>query len=59
MKDEQKKKEVAEFLNKIYKDCGCDYIKYVLKVEELEKQGILKTEYIPREENNNIWNNRQ
>lgn len=52
---EFKKSIVRDKLAKIYEECGRDYIKYVEKVEELEKKGILKTEYIPRDKVNTIW----
>ena len=59
MTNEQKKKEIAGLLDKIYKECGCDYNKYVLKIEELERRGEIRSEFIPRDNSKNIWNDSQ
>lgn len=46
---------VFEQLAQIYKECGNDYIKYVNRIEEMERNGEIKTEYIPRDNVNTIW----
>lgn len=53
-KEDHIKRNIANCLSNIYKKCGGNIENYVLKVEELERQGVIKSEYIPRA-NNVFW----
>ena len=57
MTDEETKRKIAYYLDDIYYNkCKGDYVKYVQYIEKLEKNGKIKSEYIPREHSKNIWN---
>ena len=49
------KKKIANRLDEIYKECGKDYIKFVERIEELEKQGKIKPEWLRRDNTKSIW----
>lgn len=54
IKEDHVKRYIANCLSNIFTKCGGNLESYVLKVEELERQGTIKSEYIPRA-NNKFW----
>ena len=50
------KDKIAFRLDEIYKQCGKDYVKFVEKIEQMEKDGLIKSEYLARDNTKNIWN---
>ena len=59
MQNEEKEKlkmNICARLNEIYNECGRDYEKYVLTIEQMEKEGKIKSEYIGRDNTQNIFN---
>ena len=49
------KKSLISRFNEIYAECGNNYIKWVERMEELEKAGKVKTEWLKRDNINSIW----
>jgi len=54
--DKQFKEKVCIRLLEIYRECGSNFEKWVLKIEEMEKNGKIKSEWLNRDNTNNIWN---
>ena len=53
---EELKAKICKRFDEIYNQCGRDYEKYVLTIEQMEKEGIIKSEYIGRDNTQNIFN---
>ena len=49
------KKSLISRFNEIYAECGNNYIKWVERMEELEKAGKVKTEWLKRDNIKTIW----
>ena len=52
---EEKKRQLNDFYNNLSEICNGNYKKYVETIEQLEKDGKLKTSYIAREQIKTIW----
>ena len=52
---EEFKQKLRNRFKEIYKECGNDYQKYVERLEELEKAGKIKTEWLRRDDVKSIW----
>ena len=52
---EEFKQKLRNRFKEIYNECGNDYQKYVERLEELEKAGKIKTEWLRRDNVKSIW----
>ena len=52
---EEFKQKLRNRFKEIYKECGNDYKKYVERLEELEKAGKIKSEWLRRDNVKSIW----
>ena len=55
MNDNEFKQKAKRRFLEIYNECSKNYEKYVLRIEELEKSGKIKTEWLKRDGVKSIW----